>query len=102
MLGALLSGGVSHNNEELTGQVSGQYISLNFSDSGLFLTGENAADRANQGKYRIDPPTPQEFEKVLIHSIGEQNRMPYIAQHAEQAGAIWESFAGRPDDEQLP
>ncbi|PIQ76990.1 hypothetical protein COU78_03995 [Candidatus Peregrinibacteria bacterium CG10_big_fil_rev_8_21_14_0_10_49_24] len=102
MIGALLSGDTSHTEKALTGEISGQHISLDFNDGELYLIGEKAADRANQGEYRIDPPTPAGFETVLIHSIGEQNRMPYIAQHGQQAAAIWERFAGRTDDEQLP
>ena len=102
MLGALLANGVSLDSEAFTGQVSGQFVSLDFAEGDLFLTGENAADRGNQSEYRIDPPTPAGFEKVLIHSIGEQNRMPFIANHGAQARAMYEEFAGSTEDEALP
>jgi len=102
MVGALLANGVSLDSEAFTGQVSGQFVSLDFAEGDLFLTGENAADRANQSEYRIDPPTPAGFEKVLIHSIGEQNRMPFIANHGAQARAMYEEFAGSTEDEALP
>ena len=102
MLGALLANGVSLNDEAFTGRVSGQFVSLDFAEGDLFLTGENAADRANQSEYRIDPPTLAGFERVLIHSIGEQNRMPFIANHGAQARAMYEEFAGSTEDEALP
>src|SRR3989339_534247 len=102
MVGALLANGVSLDSEAFTGQVSGQFVSLDFAEGDLFLTGENAADRGNQSEYRIDPPTPAGFEKVLSHSIGEQNRMQFIANHGAQARAMYEEFAGSTEDEALP
>ena len=102
VLGTLLANGVSLNDEAFVGKISGQHVSLSFSDRSLFLVGENAADRANQSFYKIDPPTPAGFEKILIHSVGEQNRMPYIAQHGQQAGIIWERLVGDPNDKSFP
>lgn len=102
VVGAMLANGVSSNDESFIGRIAGQYVSLDFADQNLYLVGENAADRANQSFYPIDPPTPAGFEKVLIHSVGEQNRMPFIANHSEQAQAMWERVVGDPGDESLP
>ena len=102
VVGAMLANGVSVNDEEFRGRISGQNVLLDFTDQNLYLTGENAADRANQYLYPIDPPTPAGFEKILIHSVGEQNRMPFIANHNEQAQAMWERMVGDPGDESLP
>lgn len=101
MMGALLSNGVS-SDEGFVGNVAGQYVSLDYAEGELYLIGENAGDRANQLFYRIDPPTPAGFETVLIHSVGEQNRMPFIANHGPQAEMIWERLVGDPKDDGFP
>ena len=102
VIGALLANGASINDEEFLGIVSGQYVFLNFDDGMVHFIGENAADRTNKVSYKIHPPTPAEFEAVLIHSIGDQNRMPYIANHSKQAREIYAVLVDNPNDENLP
>lgn len=102
IMGAVLSNPSSRTDEQFTGTVAGQFVSLDFSESELYLIGENAADRANRSLYRIDPPTPAGFEGTLIRSVGEQNRMPYIANHNAQALGIYAEVGGNPLDESFP